>query len=152
MAKHPGRVVNGKRVASKIWPRTCPHCRKDFLGTGKQIFCGRDCKEAADLVAREAIKCEWCGKPIAARKGQRFCSPTCKIEEKRATRKKRVGKPDLCRHCGEAYIVEAASQRHCSPECKTCAASQKKYLARHPIIDFLKVEESIHERPDHDPE
>jgi hypothetical protein len=60
------------------WPRVCLHCKQGFLGTRKQRFCTRACKEAYQLVPRQQWNCEVCGNPVRARLRQRYCSIVCK--------------------------------------------------------------------------
>jgi hypothetical protein len=70
--------MQGIKNTQATLPKVCRHCRATFHGTCKQLFCSTRCKLDFDLAPREKWNCEYCGKPIKARKGQRYCCPRCK--------------------------------------------------------------------------
>lgn len=70
--------VSGQKAARHATPKQCRHCGAAFAGTRKQRYCGRVCKEAAQLAPRRPIKCTYCGKSVpAARSDQSYCSDRC---------------------------------------------------------------------------
>lgn len=78
---NPKRVASGKRLVAHVWPRTCPYCKDDFMGTAKQKYCCRAHKEAAKGADRSPRKCLRCGDEIVPKQlGQRpkYCSTKCR--------------------------------------------------------------------------
>lgn len=115
-----GRWVTGHNI-----PKTCPNCGDAYLGTGKQIYCSRRCKESAKLVSRSQRACLTCGVAIAARKGQRFCSDSCKHRQPQAPRDR------TCPICSRGFRVGPKSvAKYCSAACRTVAASRLKLANR----------------------
>lgn len=130
MPKNPNRVAAGKRAASHATPKTCPYCRGDFLGTNKQRYCSRACKEAAELADRSPRACPVCSAAIepAGKTGRVpvYCSESCKKIARYPSR------PRACVVCGTDFTPPRGSGKAitCGPACKTVRDSALAHALR----------------------
>lgn len=150
--KDPNRVRAGRALASKVWPKTCPHCGTPFLGTGKQMYCTRKCKSGASAPPRRPKTCGWCGADIPAAIGsQKYCSVDCR-------RKARYPRavPRTCAVCPREFVParRRLKQITCSATCRTIHQSQRKLLVSRPEMAAAKLDADLEgrnrERPETD--
>lgn len=58
--------------------RTCPHCRKTFLGAADQVHCSWLCHSQTTMRINQPRPCQWCGVTIERpHKKTRCCSWSC---------------------------------------------------------------------------
>lgn len=74
-SKKCGKLSNDQWHTSKRC-RTCPYCQKDFKAKSRsQVYCSVMC--GLKKQPRLPTPCEYCGKPVLKRIGQRFCDKVC---------------------------------------------------------------------------
>lgn len=59
--------------------KTCPHCKKEFLGSADQVHCSWFCHSQATMRINQPRPCGWCGTPIMRprRAITAYCSLSC---------------------------------------------------------------------------
>lgn len=77
----------GRKATSHATPRTCRQCGIGFLGTHKQKYCSRDCKDAGPV--RGGRTCPTCGAGVpdcGVGRRRNYCSERCKAAAEGARR------------------------------------------------------------------
>lgn len=123
------------RTTSRVY---CESCRiKNKRDSARRAAEKQRRKRGVHKVKGETFACEGCGEGFEAKSGRntRFCSDECYrvvngreaaqrsyARDKDGTRK-RVGRLEICSHCGEEFTVDTKGGNHCY--CEQCRLLQK---------------------------
>lgn len=114
--------------------RHCPRCGKDFDGVKEQRLCP-DCRAAAQKAPRLIPHtCKTCGIEFVGGPRASYC-PDCRLERKkeadarhkaakRAGAVRSIGSVDICKRCGQPYVVSSGLQQYC-PTCGPLVVAEK---------------------------
>ena len=69
--------------------------------------------------------CRICGKTFETHKNELFCSPECRIENRRRLSRKKLVEIK-CAYCGKIFETKTTAKKYCSDKCREASYEQRR--------------------------